>query len=180
MSGANRRENPMPTLYDLAMMQNAQATPVQTYIDTCCRRLVARGFQVTQGPNSVVIARRRKFELTRLTVVDRLVFFTYRPDMDMLEFNQYANWCKSTAKDMTGGAVGFLTSMVCIPVAIVDQARPEVMSLAQQQPSLGFGTIGMPVVRDLTAGMSWYFRGMPTIGWAYAKGNRNFVEQNLL
>lgn len=160
------------------MNSSTTGSAAQVYIDSCCQRLAGIGFTISPGPDGVTIARRRKFELTRFRVTDRIVVFGYAPAMDVIQFGLFSGWSRSLAKDVAGGTHLF-GSRFSVGVAIVDEATAELVQAAQRQPSLDFGAVAMTVLHELRAGRTHFYRGMTTVGWAYARSNRDFVDRNL-
>jgi hypothetical protein len=154
------------------------ADAAQAYIDSCARRLAARGFSVGPGPMGTVVAQRTRFEPTKLGMVARVVVLSYRPQMDPMELNQFCRWCRAIGSDLTGGK-GLFQAYWVTSVAVLDRPTPDVIALATHQPPTQFGGMERVAVRDLSTAPTWFFRGTATIGWAYAGGTRKFIEETL-
>jgi hypothetical protein len=140
------------------------------------RRLLDQGFPLA--------ARLTRFELTKFGMAEYFFVFGLFPSVTLLEFATFAGLARIYAAHHKTVPLphGLFESVICYPVAVVQELGPGLAEHLRTEAPLAFGDIDhfwMPVVYEIGTGTLHTYEKTPTWGSAYYSGFRRMIREIL-
>ncbi len=157
------------------------------YFDQLSQKLSREGYSIGKDVASDeyhfdVVASRSAVEVTKFGKMARFIIISTLENVDTIKFQDYSSHATKYALENRNSALprGFGGSLLSIPVLVSDDFSEDLKMWTEKHlMEKHWSAFEFPVLVSPKAKRIYYCRKTPVWGWAYYRGFRKYVEQEL-